>query len=262
MGRRLRDKAVQPARAEGPGQSGVAAARARGRAGNTRSRPGAARPGDPPCNDRGEESRARSDGVPAASFLPGAPRTRPHTRAIARSGMGRSGLHRGTHGRRPYTAPSCRAGAARLRGDDRDRAWHRLPSRRAALSALRARCRDKLRGVNRPIFAVVMAPMGVALATLVAWLAFGTGWALATLAVGAAVLVGFHLWHLDMLVRWAEGPVDGPIPGGRGTWQRAFPALYRRARARVAAQRGLAQRLERFAAAAEAIPEAIVVLDD
>ena len=61
---------------------------------------------------------------------------------------------------------------------------------------------------------------------------------------------------------WAEGPVDAAVPEGRGSWQRAFTALYRRARARVAAQRGLAQRLERFAAAAEAIPEAIVVLDD
>ena len=116
--------------------------------------------------------------------------------------------------------------------------------------------------MTRRIFAALIAPVGVILATLVAWLAFGTGWALATLAAGAAVLVGFHLWQLDLLIGWAEGPVDAPVPEGNGTWRRAFTALYRRARTRVAVQRGLAQRLERFAAAAEAIPEAIVVLDD
>ncbi len=78
----------------------------------------------------------------------------------------------------------------------------------------------------------------------------------------AAAIVVFHLWQLDLLARWAEGPLDAPVPEGRGSWRQPFTGLYRRVRTRVAVQRGLVQRLERFAAAAEAIPEGIVVLDD
>ena len=116
--------------------------------------------------------------------------------------------------------------------------------------------------MSRTFYAALIAPACVALATLVAGLVFGTGWGLAVLAAGASALVGFHLWQFDRLVRWAEGPLDAPVPEGRGSWRAAFTGLYRRVRTRVAVQRSLAQRLERFAAAAEAIPEAVVVLDD
>ena len=116
--------------------------------------------------------------------------------------------------------------------------------------------------MSRAFFVGLIAPIAVAAVTLIAGLTFGAGWALATLALGAGALIGFHLWHLDLLARWAEGPLDAPVPEGHGSWRHAFTGLYRRVRTRVAVQRGLAQRLERFAAAAEAIPEAIVVLDD
>ncbi len=116
--------------------------------------------------------------------------------------------------------------------------------------------------MSRTFYAALIAPACVALATLVAGLVFGAGWGLAVLAAGASALVGFHLWQFDRLVRWAEGPLDAPVPEGRGSWRAAFTGLYRRVRTRVAVQRSLAQRLERFAAAAEAIPEAVVVLDD
>ena len=116
--------------------------------------------------------------------------------------------------------------------------------------------------MSRTLYTALIAPLGIALATLVAWLVLGMGWAFATLAVGVSALVGDHLWHLDLLVRWAEGSLDAPVPEGHGSWRAAFTGLYRRMRTRAAVQRGLAQRLERFAAAAEAIPEAVVVLDD
>ena len=116
--------------------------------------------------------------------------------------------------------------------------------------------------MTRTFYAALAAPAGAAAATLVAWLLLGPGWALAVLAVSAAAIVVFHLWQLDLLARWAEGPLDAPVPEGRGSWRQPFTGLYRRVRTRVAVQRGLVQRLERFAAAAEAIPEGIVVLDD
>ena len=76
-----------------------------------------------------------------------------------------------------------------------------------------------------------------------------------------AAIVAFHLWHLDQLARWAEAPLETPVPEGRGSWRIAFTALHRRVRARTAYQRDLAHTIERFRSAAEAIPDGMVVLD-
>jgi two-component system phosphate regulon sensor histidine kinase PhoR len=116
--------------------------------------------------------------------------------------------------------------------------------------------------MSRTFYAALIGPACVALVTLVAGVFLGAGWALGVLAAGASALLAYHLWHLDRLARWAEGPLDAPVPEGRGSWRGAFTGLYRRVRTRAAVERGLAQRLERFAAGAEAIPEAVVVLDD
>ena len=92
-------------------------------------------------------------------------------------------------------------------------------------------------------------------------IAFGAAWALGVLAVGSAGIVAFHLWHLGGLANWAAGPVDDPVPEGRGSWRAAFSALYRRVRARNLAQRDLVTAMERFRSVAEAIPDGMVVLD-
>jgi two-component system, OmpR family, phosphate regulon sensor histidine kinase PhoR len=115
--------------------------------------------------------------------------------------------------------------------------------------------------MTRTLQAALVAPAVVAAATLAAWFVGGAGAALAVLGLGAAAVLGFHLWHLDRLARWAEGPLEAPVPEGSGSWRMPFTGLYRRVRTRTVVARGLAQRLERFAAAAEAIPEGIVVLD-
>jgi two-component system phosphate regulon sensor histidine kinase PhoR len=115
--------------------------------------------------------------------------------------------------------------------------------------------------MTRTFYAALAAPAAVAAATLVAWIAGGAGAGLAVLALGAVAVLGFHLRQLDRLARWVDGPLDGPVPEGSGSWRASFTGLHRRARTRTAVARGLAQRLERFAAAAEAIPEGIVVLD-
>ena len=107
----------------------------------------------------------------------------------------------------------------------------------------------------------VIAPGIVALATLVAWAIGGSGWALGVLAVGALAVVGFHLYHLELLSEWASGPLDGPVPVGRGSWAPTFGAIYRQVRTRAAYQRDLRHLIARFQQAAEAIPDGIVVLD-
>src|SRR5437868_14290644 len=83
----------------------------------------------------------------------------------------------------------------------------------------------------------LVAPAIVALATLVAWAIAGTGWALAFLAIGAAAAIGFHLYHLELLSECASGPLDGPVPVGRGSWAPTLGAIYRQLRPRAASQR-------------------------
>lgn len=101
----------------------------------------------------------------------------------------------------------------------------------------------------------------LALAALVAGFSGGLVAACGVLAVGAIVVVGWHLFHLDRLLRWAAGPIDAQVPEGRGAWGQAFGALYRRMRLRSARQRDLRLALERFESGAEAMPEGVVVLD-
>jgi len=101
----------------------------------------------------------------------------------------------------------------------------------------------------------------VALAGLVAAVSGGVGAACAVVAIGATIVIGWHLFQLDRLLRWAAGPIDGEVPEGRGAWGRVFTALYRRMRLRSARQRDLRLALERFESGAEAMPEGVVVLD-
>ena len=107
----------------------------------------------------------------------------------------------------------------------------------------------------------LVAPGIVALATLIAWAVGDTGWALAVLALGAVAVVGFHLYHLELLSEWASGPLDGPVPVGHGSWAATFGAIYRQVRTRAAYQRDLRHLIARFQQVAEAIPDGIVVLD-
>jgi two-component system phosphate regulon sensor histidine kinase PhoR len=115
--------------------------------------------------------------------------------------------------------------------------------------------------VNPAILSALVAPAIVALLTTVVALAFGAAWALGVLAAGSAAILGFHLWHLAGLERWAAGRADLPVPEGRGSWRAAFSALYRRMRDRNVAERDLAAAMERFRSVAEAIPDGMVVLD-
>jgi two-component system phosphate regulon sensor histidine kinase PhoR len=111
----------------------------------------------------------------------------------------------------------------------------------------------------------LLAGLAVPVAVLALALAVGaligpwSGFAL--LAVGAGAVIGFHLVNVQRLADWSAAALDAPVPEGRGTWKTAFSALYRRVRVRAGYQRELAQTIERFRSAAEAIPDGMVVID-
>jgi two-component system phosphate regulon sensor histidine kinase PhoR len=107
----------------------------------------------------------------------------------------------------------------------------------------------------------LLAPLVLALLALVIWPLAGGIAALAVLGIGAAALLAWHLAQLDGLARWASGPLETPVPEGRGTWALAYGALYRRVRLRSARQRDLRLALDRFVSGAEALPDGVVVLD-
>ena len=107
----------------------------------------------------------------------------------------------------------------------------------------------------------LLAPLVVCVLALLAWFVAGAEIALAVLAVGALAILGWQLFQLDALARWASGPLEVPVPEGRGAWAIAYGALYRRVRLRSARQRDLRLALERFVSGAEALPDGVVVLD-
>src|SRR5450631_144242 len=259
MGGRLRHQAVQSAGAEGADQVGAAAACTRVGAGSAARGHTRARPGVASRDRRRRSGSARSDGIPAAEVPAGAAGARAQPCTAARPGLGRSRLHRGTHGRRAHPPAASRAVAFQARTDDRDCPRQRLPARRAEVasppddSAQPSMSALWLRGL--------VAPMLVAALSGVAWLLYGPDVAFAVMALGLLATIGWHLWQLHKLAQWAAGPIDAPVPEGRGTWTIAYAALYRRVRQRSARQRDLRLALDRFVRGAEALPEGVVVLD-
>ena len=107
----------------------------------------------------------------------------------------------------------------------------------------------------------LLAPLGLAgLALLTLPIAGGVA-ALAVFGVGALGIIVWHLFQLDILSRWAGGPLEAPVPEGRGSWGVAYGALHHRVRMRSARQRDLRLVLDRFVSGAEALPDGVVVLD-
>jgi len=115
--------------------------------------------------------------------------------------------------------------------------------------------------VNRVVRESLVPAAAVAVVALVVGALGGPSAALVVVAVGAAAILAFHVWHLAKIEAWASGALDADVPEGRGAWAPVFAAIYRRMRVRSAYERDLRQVIERFQQASAAIPDGIVVLD-
>ena len=74
--------------------------------------------------------------------------------------------------------------------------------------------------------------------------------------------LGFHLYHIALLLRWLDHPTAEWVPDGFGAWHTVFMTLYRTMRTQMQSKRKLTNVLERFINAGEAMPDGVVVLDE
>ena len=86
--------------------------------------------------------------------------------------------------------------------------------------------------------------------------------ALASISILLGGGLCFHVYYLVRLLRWLEDPLPDKIPEGRAAWDQVFSLLYRQARQQSLNQKKLANVLDRFINAGEAMPDAVVVLDE
>jgi two-component system phosphate regulon sensor histidine kinase PhoR len=92
------------------------------------------------------------------------------------------------------------------------------------------------------------------------WLA-GPTWGLGLVALGALVMLGFHLRYLDRLAFWLEQPTLDTVPDGIGAWSEVFARVYRTRRATEQHERRLQDNEERFRRTISALPEGLVLVD-
>ncbi|MBP8163208.1 MAG: phosphate regulon sensor histidine kinase PhoR [Propionivibrio sp.] len=78
---------------------------------------------------------------------------------------------------------------------------------------------------------------------------------------GLVVMLVWHLNHLRQLLDWLEGPLNAPLPRGRGAWEIAFAGLHRRVRVRLGQQKALSETLDRFMRAFQALPDGVIAFD-
>ncbi|MBP6561927.1 MAG: phosphate regulon sensor histidine kinase PhoR [Neisseriaceae bacterium] len=73
-------------------------------------------------------------------------------------------------------------------------------------------------------------------------------------------LVG-HLYQIGLLIRWLKRPKVRSVPRGIGTWRPIFATLLRQTKSRKRRKQKLSTALLRFNAAAEAMPNGVIILD-
>ncbi len=92
-------------------------------------------------------------------------------------------------------------------------------------------------------------------------LAFGLSWGLGALLVCLLLMLGWHVFFLGQLMNWQAGSLDNPLPRGRGVWEIAFAGLQRRVRLRLGQQQSLAETLDRFMRAVQALPDGVIAFN-
>ncbi len=97
----------------------------------------------------------------------------------------------------------------------------------------------------------------------------GLGGLLGGAAIGLALCVavaftsfGYYAWKLAQLSQWLNDPKAATLPDGIGLWGDMLGDLYRLIRQERTSQQALAATLARFQAAANALPDGAVMLDN
>ena len=216
VGRRLRHQAVLAARAQGADQIGAAPACAGSGAGAARRGRAQARPVDAPRDRQRPARAARPDRVPAAALPAGPPRARPHARAAARPGLGRSRLHRGAHRRRPHSPAPPRAGAVRARiASSKPCAaavigWRRRTECSARPCAGRVRCSCKASRRRRRCWSLAAVLWGFA----------GAAWALGAAGARAGARSSVSISSISIASRdGRQASLDAAGAGRPGAWR-------------------------------------------
>ena len=107
--------------------------------------------------------------------------------------------------------------------------------------------------------------IGVAIAStavgLVAAAVAGPAWAWGAVAGVLALRVLYHAAHLAGLSRWLQAPRGATLPSGHGVWEEVLAELHRTLKSLETERDQLAGALLRFRAAAQALPDGVVILD-
>ena len=99
------------------------------------------------------------------------------------------------------------------------------------------------------------------LAAAIAWLLGGMVALLASTTAVFAFWLIRHLIFLRKLRRWLASPKLRLIPQSRGVWQDVFDTLLQQAKSRKKRKQKIAEALQRFNRAAEAMPNGVIILD-
>lgn len=101
----------------------------------------------------------------------------------------------------------------------------------------------------------------VALATVALLLGWIFGLALEFLLLCCVLLIGWHYKHLFLLDKWLWRDRKLSPPAGDGSWQQVFDGIYYRQRKSRKKNKELRGLVRRFRDGAEALPDAIIVLN-
>lgn len=101
----------------------------------------------------------------------------------------------------------------------------------------------------------------LAAVALIVGAALRPAWGLGVFAAGAAALALHHVANFAALADWLRQPLRAAVPMGSGQWEEAFTALHRLVRGTLQQQHRLTAQLVRFRSAAQAMPDAVIVLD-
>lgn len=99
---------------------------------------------------------------------------------------------------------------------------------------------------------------GAAAFVVADWLLGLTPW---LLLAGACAYVSWHVYHVHLLARWLASGGREPEPESRGIWAQVFESLSRIHRQNRKRKKRLRKVVRRFQHAAEAMPDAAIVLD-